>query len=233
MHSLEQDTIEEAWYAALEPEFSKPYFRKLKQFLAAEMKSHTIYPAAADIYSWSRLTPLDQVKVVILGQDPYHDVNQAHGLAFSVLPPTKPPPSLRNIYKQLAADIPGFIPPAFGDLSPLARAGVLFLNTSLSVRAHKAASHSGRGWEEFTQAALRAVLDAAGDKGVVFMAWGLHAQKTCASTKHLVLKSAHPSPLSARRGFLGNGHFATANEWLKERYGEYGVVDWRVLSEKR
>ncbi|KAH0584009.1 hypothetical protein H2248_009584 [Termitomyces sp. 'cryptogamus'] len=235
--SLERDTMEESWFQALKPEFEKPYFRKLKSFLLEEHHSHTVYPPLNDVYSWSRLTPLDQVKVVILGQDPYHNVGQAHGLSFSVLPPTKLPGSLKNIYKQLSLDYPEFIPPSEGDLTALARLGVLWLNTSLTVRAHKAASHANKGWETFTAQVIRAVMNRNEEvnQGIVFMAWGAFAQKTCAGIginekKHLVLKSAHPSPLSAHRGFIGNGHFRLANAWLKERCGDEAQINWMVLS---
>ncbi|KAJ3513054.1 hypothetical protein NLJ89_g3158 [Agrocybe chaxingu] len=238
LDTLETDTMGESWLEALKPEFKKPYFTQLKKFLAAENASQAIYPPAGNIYSWSRLTPLDQVKVVILGQDPYHNQGQAHGLSFSVLPPTKPPGSLKNIYKQLETDIPTFKAPQFGDLSPIAKQGVLWLNTSLTVRAHKAGSHSRKGWETFTAQVIRAILQREGeDSGVVFMAWGLPAQKTLASIginkkKHLYLESAHPSPLSAHRGFLGNGHFRKANEWLAQKYGKEAAIDWTVISAK-
>ncbi|KAH7914103.1 uracil-DNA glycosylase [Hygrophoropsis aurantiaca] len=238
----------DSWRTALMAEFSKPYFQKLKEFLASEHQSHTIYPKTNDIYSWSRLTPLSSVKAVILGQDPYHNVGQAHGesdqdqarLSFSVLPPTKLPGSLKNIYKQLATDIPSFKTPSSGDLTPLAQAGVLWLNTCLTVRAHTANSHSKKGWETFTDAVIHAILNrqnessSKGQRGVVFFAWGLPAQKTFErigidEKRHLVLRSAHPSPLSAHRGFLGNGHFKQANEWLREQYGEGQEIDWTVL----
>ncbi|CAA7258738.1 unnamed protein product [Cyclocybe aegerita] len=238
LDTLETDTMGESWLEVLKPEFKKPYFTQLKKFLTAENASQTIYPPAANIYSWSRLTPLDQVKVIILGQDPYHNQGQAHGLSFSVLPPMKPPGSLKNIYKQLETDIPTFKAPKSGDLSPIAKQGVLWLNTSLTVRAHKAGSHSRKGWETFTAQVIRAVLQREDeDSGVVFMAWGLPAQKTLASIginkkKHLYLESAHPSPLSAHRGFLGNGHFRKANEWLVQKYGKEAVIDWTVISAK-
>lgn len=239
LNDLEKDTLDESWYNVLEPEFKKPYFNKLKDFLVTEHKAHTIYPQTQNIYAWSRLTPLDRVKVVVLGQDPYHDAGQAHGLSFSVLPPTKTPPSLRNIYAQMSQDIPGFKIPKSGDLTPLAEQGVLWLNACLTVRAHNANSHSKKGWETFTAEVLRAVINRGekdggeNQKGVVFLVWGLPAQKTCKAigideTKHLVLKSAHPSPLSARKGFLGNEHFKKANEWLMEKYGE--GIDWTVLN---
>jgi len=223
-----------SWYEALQPEFKKPYFRALKDFLIAEHKTQTVFPAMDNIYSWSRLTPLEDVKVVVLGQDPYHNIGQAHGLSFSVLPPTKLPGSLKNIYKQISTDVPSFRPPTSGDLTPLAKLGVLWLNASLTVRAHKANSHSKKGWETFTAAVIRAVTSRENGRGVVFFAWGLPAQKTCASLgidekKHLVLKSAHPSPLSAHRGFLGNSHFRLANEWLREKYGEGEEINWAAL----
>jgi len=240
IESLEKDTMGSSWFKALETEFEKPYFRKLKTFLLEEHRLNTVYPPINNVYSWSTLTPLDQVKVVILGQDPYHNVGQAHGLSFSVLPPTKPPGSLKNIYKQLTLDYPGFIPPTSGDLSPIAKLGVLWLNTSLTVRAHKAASHANKGWETFTAQVIRTVIDRESEtpRGIVFMAWGLPAQKTCAKIgideeKHLVLRSAHPSPLSAHRGFIGNGHFQRANAWLKERYGEDAQIDWTILGGER
>ncbi|OAX37186.1 uracil-DNA glycosylase [Rhizopogon vinicolor AM-OR11-026] len=223
----------DSWRTALEKEFAKPYFQQLKDFLIAEHEAHTVYPKLNDIYSWSRLTPLDSVKVVILGQDPYHNVGQAHGLSFSVLPPTKLPGSLKNIYKQLLNDVPTFKLPTSGDLTPLAKAGVLWLNTCLTVRAHNANSHAKKGWETFTDAVIRTVLDRPDGRGVVFFAWGLPAQKIFKrleidEEKHLVLRSAHPSPLSAHRGFLGNGHFKKANEWLQKKHGE--EIDWTVLS---
>ncbi|KAF5386821.1 hypothetical protein D9615_001621 [Tricholomella constricta] len=167
----------------------------LKKFLLDEHRQYTVYPPLHHVYTWSNLTPLDQVKVVVLGQDPYHNVGQAHGLSFSVLPPTKPPGSLKNIYKQLTLDYPTFKPPISGDLTPSAKSGVLWLNTSLTVRAHKAASHANKGWETFTAQVMRTVMERQGatHQGIVFMAWGLPAQKTCDKVgideeKHLVLK---------------------------------------------
>ncbi|KAG2032596.1 uracil-DNA glycosylase, partial [Suillus americanus] len=219
-----------SWRAALDKEFMKPYFRKLKEYLIAEHRAHTVYPKLNDVYSWSRLTPLDSVKAVILGQDPYHNVGQAHGLSFSVLPPTKLPGSLRNIYKQLSSDIPTFKVPTSGDLTPMAKAGVLWLNTCMTVRAHNANSHSKKGWETFTDAVIRAVLDRSDGRGVVFFAWGLPAQKLCdrLGIDELCVRSPHPSPLSAHRGFLGNAHFKKANEWLQKTHGE--EIDWMALS---
>ncbi|EAU93228.2 uracil-DNA glycosylase [Coprinopsis cinerea okayama7 len=235
LDTLEKDTMDPTWYEALKSEFDKGYFKQLKKFLASEMASHTVFPAMENIYSWSRLTPLDKVKVVVIGQDPYHGVGQAH-----VLPPTVPPPSLKNIYKQLQSDFPSFIPPkTAGDLSPVASQGVLWLNSCLTVRAHKAASHAKKGWETFTTQVLKAVLQRKGAiQGVVFLAWGMPAQKTFDSlsidkSKHLMLKSAHPSPLSANRGFFGNGHFKKTNEWLEQKYGKGAGIDWMVLSAKK
>ncbi|CAG7846478.1 Uracil-DNA glycosylase {ECO:0000255/HAMAP-Rule:MF_00148} Short=UDG {ECO:0000255/HAMAP-Rule:MF_00148}; {ECO:0000255/HAMAP-Rule:MF_00148} [Serendipita indica DSM 11827] len=232
---LEQ-TMGRDWYEALKDEFTKPYFRSIRNFLIAETrKKATIYPKTEDIYNWSRLTPLEDVRVIILGQDPYHGPNQAHGLAFSVLPPTRPPPSLVNIYKELKNSIPGFVIPKSGDLTPLAQAGVLWLNTSLTVRASEAGSHSKIGWDKFTRAVMEAVLARPSKRGVVFMAWGAHAQKAIAGfdqKKNKILKSVHPSPLSANKGFLGCNHFKLANEWLEEKYGEEAKVDWTAINPK-
>jgi len=180
----------------------------------------------------SRHTPLPNVKAVILGQDPYHNINQAHGLCFSVRPPIPAPPSLKNMYIALKKDYPSFKePPRNGGLlTPWADRGVLMLNTCLTVRAHEANSHAGKGWEKFTQKVIDTVARKR-TKGVVFLAWGSPAQKRCAGvngSKHLVLKSVHPSPLSAHKGFLDCGHFKKANEWLRERYGEEGEIDWNL-----
>lgn len=180
----------------------------------------------------SRHTPLTNVKAVILGQDPYHNFNQAHGLCFSVRPPTKAPPSLKNIYEALKKDYPDFTPPPNngGLLTPWADSGVLLLNTCLTVRAHEANSHANKGWEKLTQKIVD-IVDKRRTKGVVFLAWGRPAQDRCAkvnSSRHLVLKSVHPSPLSASRGFFTCGHFKKANDWLKSRYGEEGVIDWNL-----
>ncbi|KAG8802770.1 uracil DNA glycosylase [Serendipita sp. 398] len=224
------------WHAALKDEFEKPYFRSIRNYLIAEVRrKSTVYPATENIYSWSRLTPLEDVKVIILGQDPYHGPNQAHGLSFSVLSPTRPPPSLVNIYKELKTSVPGFVIPKSGDLTPLAEAGVLWLNTSLTVRAGQAASHSKIGWEKFTRAVMEAVLSRPSKKGVVFMAWGAHAQKAITGfdrKKNKILSSVHPSPLSASKGFFGCNHFRLANEWLVEKYGEDAKVDWTAINPK-
>ncbi len=181
----------------------------------------------------SRHTPFHQVKVVIVGQDPYHNVNQAHGLAFSVRPPTPAPPSLKNVYKALKNDYPGFAAPARngGLLTPWAERGVLLLNTCLTVRAHEANSHANRGWERFTQRVID-VVALRRPRGVVFMAWGTPAGKRVQkvdAARHLVLRSVHPSPLSAHHGFYECAHFRTANEWLAKRYGpDDGEIDWSL-----
>lgn len=234
---LEIATLHESWLAVLHSQITSPDFLKLKRFLASEaLSGKTIFPPSEDVYSWSRHTPLNTVKAVILGQDPYHNVNQAHGLCFSVRPPTKAPPSLKNIYIALKRDYPDFTPPPNGGglLTPWADNGVLLLNTCLTVRAHDANSHAKQGWEAFTQKVIETVA-AKRTKGVVFLAWGAPAQKRCAGIdgkKHLVLKAVHPSPLSAHKGFLDCGHFKKANEWLTDRYGEDGVINWNSLDVK-
>lgn len=189
------------------------------------------------VFSRSRHTPLSTVRVVIIGQDPYHNHNQAHGLCFSVRPPTPAPPSLKNMYLALAHDYPSFTPPPrnSGLLTPWAEQGVLMLNTCLTVRAHEAASHQNKGWERFTQKVIDTVAKTR-TRGVVFLAWGKPAQQRCkglgTSGKHLVLQSVHPSPLSAHKGFLTCGHFKKTNEWLKERYGDDGVINWDLNKPK-
>lgn len=228
---LEIDTLHESWLSVLKDEILSDSFLTLKKFLKNEGESgQKIFPPPEDIYSWSRHTPLPTVKAVIIGQDPYHNVNQAHGLCFSVRPPTPAPPSLKNMYTALKKDYPTFQPPPKngGLLTPWADRGVLLLNTCLTVRAHAANSHANKGWERFTQKVVDTVA-LKRTKGVVFMTWGNHAQKRCVkinATKHLVLKSVHPSPLSAHNGFFECGHFKKANEWLRERYGEDGLIDW-------
>ncbi|GAA5837951.1 hypothetical protein JCM5353_004295 [Sporobolomyces roseus] len=235
---LECDTLDPSWLALLKDEIKKPYFKELKKFLWKEglrgMKDKdekgklTVLPPAHDVYSWSRYTPLEHVKVVILGQDPYHDIGQAHGLCFSVRPGVKIPPSLRNIYKEIKEEYPSFAVPTHGSLTSLARSGVLLLNTSLTVKPHQAGAHSGKGWETFTDKIVDLVDRYGGSgevgkegKGVVVLAWGAWAAKRVAKIdkkKHLILTSPHPSPLSAHRGFFGNGHFKKANDWLEQKY---------------
>ena len=208
--------IEQSWKDALTPEFNKDYFIKLTDFVRNEYTSgHEIYPAAKNIFNAFNLCPLDNVKVVIIGQDPYHEPNQAHGLCFSVLPPTPNPPSLQNIYKEIESDL-GHKSITNGDLTKWAEQGVLLLNSTLTVRAHAAASHAGHGWEEFTDAVIRTL---ATRKNIVYMLWGSFAQKKASivpPNDNLILKSAHPSPLSAYRGFFGNHHFSKTNNFLKQ-----------------
>lgn len=206
--------IEQSWKEALAGEFDKDYFIKLTDFVRAEyLSGKAIYPAPANIFNAFNLCPLDQVKVVMIGQDPYHEPGQAHGLCFSVLPPTPLPPSLVNIYKEIENDL-GHRSVTNGDLTHWAEQGVLMLNATLTVQAHAAASHTGRGWEQFTDAVIRAV---AARENIVYMLWGSFAQRKAEYVNprnNLILKSVHPSPLSAHRGFFGNHHFSRANEYL-------------------
>ena len=215
-----------SWANALKGEFSKDYYKKLFQTVGAEYKTHTIYPPADDIFNAFHFTPLEQVKVVILGQDPYHEPGQAHGLCFSVKPEVSIPPSLVNIYKELEDDLGCYIPNN-GYLEKWARQGVLMLNTVLTVRAHQANSHQGRGWENFTDAVIQAVN--AQDRPIVYMLWGRPAQSKIpmlTNPKHLILTAPHPSPLSAYRGFFGCKHFSKANEFLKANGAE--PIDWQI-----
>ena len=215
-----------SWANALKGEFSKDYYKKLFQTVGAEYKTHTIYPPADDIFNAFHFTPLEQVKVVILGQDPYHNVGQAHGLCFSVKPDVEIPPSLVNIYQELHDDLGCYIPNN-GYLVKWAKQGVLMLNTVLTVRAHQANSHRGIGWEQFTDAVIRAVN--AQDRPIVFMLWGRPAQSKKAlldNPNHLILEAPHPSPLSAYRGFFGCHHFSQANEFLKEH--GLAPIDWQI-----
>ena len=215
-----------SWANALKGEFSKDYYKKLFQTVGAEYKTHTIYPPADDIFNAFHFTPLEQVKVVILGQDPYHEPGQAHGLCFSVKPEVSIPPSLVNIYKELEDDLGCYIPNN-GYLEKWARQGVLMLNTVLTVRAHQANSHQGRGWENFTDAVIQAVN--AQDRPIVYMLWGRPAQSKIpmlTNPKHLILTAPHPSPLSAYRGFFGCKHFSKANEFLKTNGAE--PIDWQI-----
>ncbi|KAJ1952712.1 uracil DNA glycosylase [Linderina pennispora] len=229
---LEYETIDVSWLKHLEPEFSKKYFTALKAFLKQEEQAKkTIFPPAIDVYSWSRFAPFSKVRVVILGQDPYHGPGQAHGLAFSVRPGVRTPPSLVNMYKGLAVDYPDFVRPSHGYLKGWAEQGVLLLNAALTVECHKANSHANKGWEKFTDAVISTINKHRSH--VVFMLWGSYAQKKGAqvnSKKHLVLKSVHPSPLSASRGFFEAGHFKMANKYLREN-GQR-EIDWSCLPEK-
>lgn len=217
--------IEESWKKALASEFEKDYFRQLTDFVRSEyMSGKTIYPEPKNIFNAFNLCPLNNVKVVIIGQDPYHEPGQAHGLCFSVQQGIDLPPSLVNIYKEIEQDI-GHKSITNGDLSDWARQGVLLLNSTLTVLAHVAASHSGHGWETFTDAVIKAVNE--NRKNVVYMLWGSFAQKKADfvdTQNNLILKSAHPSPLSAYRGFFGNHHFSRANEYLQQ-HGET-PINW-------
>ncbi len=219
--------IENDWQPAMQAEFRKPYYKELYEFVKEEYRTHVIYPPSEDIFNALHLTPLSEVKVLILGQDPYHNVHQAHGLSFSVLPDQKEiPPSLQNIYKELADDTGCYIPNN-GFLEKWAKQGVLLLNTVLTVRAHQANSHQGKGWEQFTDAVIRAVNEQ--DRPVVYMLWGRPAQSKIPmldNPKHLILKAPHPSPLSAYRGFFGCRHFSQANAFLTEHGLE--PVDWQI-----
>lgn len=207
--------LEQSWKQALEPEFTKPYFGDLTSFVRNEYLTQQVFPKPGEIFQAFELTPLDQVKVVILGQDPYHGPGQAHGLAFSVRPEFQPlPPSLINIYKELATDL-GIPRKQTGDLRPWATQGVLLLNATLTVRAHQAGSHQHMGWEQFTDAAIASVNHH--QDHAVFILWGNYAQKKAPlldHTRHLVLSAAHPSPLSAHRGFFGSKPFSKANDFL-------------------
>ncbi len=214
------------WLVPLEQEFRKPYYRELYNFVKAEYSKKTVYPPSDEIFSALHLTPLGDVKVVILGQDPYHNEGQAHGLSFSVRPGTEIPPSLENIYKELQDDLGCYIPNN-GFLESWARQGVLLLNTVLTVRAHAANSHGGKGWETFTDAIIEAV--EAQDRPVVYLLWGKPAQSKIpmiTNPRHLVLKAPHPSPLSAYRGFFGCRHFSQANEFLKKNGVE--PINWQI-----
>jgi uracil-DNA glycosylase len=219
--------ISNDWLAAVGDEFHKPYYRELYQFVKEEYSTRVVYPPADDIFNALHLTPLHEVKVLILGQDPYHNEHQAHGLSFSVLPDQREiPPSLQNIYKELQDDL-GCNIPNNGYLEKWARQGVLLLNTVLTVRAHQANSHQGKGWEQFTDAIIRAVN--AQDRPIVYMLWGRPAQMKASmldNPKHLILKAPHPSPLSAYRGFFGCRHFSQANEFL-QAHGQT-PIDWQV-----
>lgn len=215
------------WLDAIKPEFGKPYYRELFEFVKEEYSRVVVYPPADDIFNAFHFTPLSEVKVLILGQDPYHNVHQAHGLCFSVPPDQQEiPPSLQNIYKELQDDL-GCSIPNHGYLKKWADQGVLLLNTVLTVRAHQAGSHQGKGWEQFTDAVIQAVN--AQDRPVVYLLWGKPAQSKAGmltNPKHLVLKAPHPSPLSAYRGFFGCKHFSKTNEFLQE----HGVepIDWQI-----
>lgn len=214
------------WERALSPEFRKPYYRKLFTTVGEEYRTRKIYPPAEDIFNAFHFTPLPEVKVVILGQDPYHEEGQAHGLSFSVRPGVDIPPSLVNIYQELHDDLGCYIPNN-GCLEKWAHQGVLLLNTVLTVRAHQANSHQHIGWEEFTDAAIRVL--AGQDRPMAFLLWGRPAQKKkemITNPKHLVLTSSHPSPLSAYRGFFGSRPFSRINAYLEKNGLQ--PIDWQI-----
>ena len=218
--------IQNDWLAPLKPEFSKPYYAELFKFVKNEYATRQIFPPADDIFNAFHLTPLHEVKVVILGQDPYHNDGQAHGLCFSVKPDVDIPPSLVNIYQELHDDLGCYIPNN-GYLTKWAKQGVLMLNTVLTVRAHQANSHRGMGWEQFTDAAIRILNEQ--DRPIVFILWGSPAQKKAQmlnNPKHLILKAPHPSPLSAYRGFFGSRPFSQTNEFLVRNGLE--PIDWQI-----
>ena len=218
--------LNNSWGPILNPEFKKDYYLRLREFLKMEYQERVIYPSMYDIFNALKMTSYDDVKVVILGQDPYHEPNQAHGLAFSVQDGVPFPASLSNIFKELESDL-GIPRPKNGNLSSWARQGVLLLNTVLTVRAHAAGSHRGHGWEEFTTSVIKHLNER--EKPVIFILWGNDAKKKeeyITNSRHYVLKAAHPSPLSAYNGFFGCRHFSKINEILKANNEK--EIDWRL-----
>jgi uracil-DNA glycosylase len=221
--------LEASWLDVLKDEFEQPYMVKLKAFLAAEKAAgHTVYPRGNDIFNAFNTTHFNDVKVVILGQDPYHGPNQAHGLSFSVQKGVDVPPSLRNIYKELQTDVAGFTIPNHGNLTEWAQQGVLLLNATLTVQAAMAGSHQKKGWEQFTDKVIKTISDK--KTGVVFILWGNYAQSKAVlidGNKHLIIKSTHPSPLAVSRGgFFGSKPFSNANEYLESK-GK-SPIDWQI-----
>ena len=220
--------FEPSWLEVLHEEFEKDYMKKLRQFLKEEQDAgHRIYPKNADIFNAFWKTPFDKLKVLILGQDPYHGPNQAHGLSFSVQKGIIPPPSLKNIYKELVTDIPGFAVPAHGELTEWAEQGVMLLNATLTVRAGTPGSHQKKGWEEFTDQVIKTISDK--KEGIVFILWGAYAQAKAElidKSKHFIIKSPHPSPFSADRGFFGSKPFSKTNEILIKE--EKKPIDWQI-----
>ncbi|MEO9967027.1 MAG: uracil-DNA glycosylase [Reichenbachiella sp.] len=209
--------IEKSWKSRLQAEFEADYFKNLTVFVKSEYQKHKVFPPAKDIFSAFELSPFDFTRVVILGQDPYHGVGQAHGLCFSVQSGTRKPPSLQNIFKEIEDDLQ-ITPPADGCLDRWAKQGVLLLNATLTVRAHQAGSHQKKGWEEFTDAVIRELSHQ--KENLVFLLWGAYAQKKgeyIDRKKHLVLSSPHPSPFAAHKGFFGNKHFSQTNAYLKDK----------------
>lgn len=219
--------LDPSWLKVLQPQFEAPYMQELRSFLVKEREAgKQIFPRGSEWFHALDATPLDKVRAVILGQDPYHNDGQAHGLCFSVKPGVQTPPSLVNIYKEMQADL-GLPPPRHGHLEHWAQQGVLMLNAVLTVEAHRAASHQGKGWEKFTDEIIRQVNNL--DRPVVFILWGSYAQKKASfvdATRHLVIKSAHPSPLSAHNGFFGSKPFSRANAFLRAQ-GQ-PEIDWKL-----
>jgi len=218
--------MDATWKAILSAEFRKDYFKTLAAFVETERSQHTVYPPPGEVFRAFDLTPFDKVRVVIIGQDPYHGSGQAHGLAFSVRPGVILPPSLVNIFKEAQEDI-GFKPPGHGNLEHWAKQGVFLLNTVLTVREKQPGSHRGQGWEKFTNAVIRAL--SARDEPLVFILWGLDARKKAAlidPMRHLILEAPHPSPLSARNGFFGSKPFSTVNNALLSQ--GYPAIDWQL-----
>jgi uracil-DNA glycosylase len=225
--------IEESWKKVLAPQFELPYFKALIQFLEAEkIKGKAIYPLAKNIFNAYNATPFQKVKVVIIGQDPYHGAGQAHGLCFSVQYGVKIPPSLKNIYKEIQENVPQFEIPNHGNLQTWTEQGVFLLNAILTVEANQPASHQKKGWEQFTDATITALSN--NRNGLVFLLWGNFAQQKASlidESKHLILRAAHPSPFSAHQGFFGCQHFSKVNEYLENQ--NLGKIDWRLPIEAR
>ena len=216
--------IERSWHKRLKPEFSKAYFRTLIEFIASEYQAHTIYPSKKEIFNALMLCPFNKVHVVILGQDPYHGIDQAHGLSFSVRSETKIPPSLKNIFKEIKNDLNQEIPEN-GNLERWAVQGVLLLNATLTVKAGQPTSHQNKGWEQFTDTIIQVIAEQ--KENVVFLLWGASAHKKAKmidKNKHLILTAVHPSPLSAYRGFLGCQHFSKANNYLEAQ--GFDKIEW-------
>jgi len=226
MINLQNTPVDKSWKSIIENEFSKTYFKKLNNFLSEENKKFDIYPPEKDIFNAFKLTPFEQVKVVIIGQDPYHGEGQAHGLCFSVQNGIKIPPSLRNIFKEINAEF-DFMIPSCGNLEKWAKQGVLLLNATLTVRSNKAGSHQKKGWETFTDAIISKISQE--KSGIVFLLWGNYAinkAQLIDKNKHHILTAAHPSPLSAHRGFFGCNHFAQTNELLSKEGKQ--AIDWNL-----
>lgn len=216
-----------SWKPLFTDLFHQPFMKQLSAFIVQERQQQQVFPAAEDVFRAFQLTPLSDVKVVILGQDPYHNIGQAQGLSFSVPAGMAIPPSLKNIFKELVDDIPGFQAPSSGDLTAWATQGVLLLNATLTVRAHEAGSHQKKGWEQFTDAIIKHISDSC--PAVVFLLWGSYAQqkvKLIDTSKHAVLSTVHPSPLSSYRGFFGCRHFSQANTFLASK--GLSSIDWRL-----